>query len=269
MSDDKAARLAAIRAAKSTSVASAGVALPLPAQETPDFNEIVPALALHTLLLILFAAILGAFAAVVVLPAWLPNLSASLLGPEPKAYWYLARSSAFVAFGLLWLSMVFGLLMTNKLARTWPGGPTAFELHQHTSLLGLAFALFHGLILLGDSYIHASLAQVLIPFAYSGFAPFWVGLGQLSLYLLAIVGLSFYARAWLGRRAWRLIHFLSFVLFVLALLHGLLSGTNSTQLWAQALYWATGGSTLFLLCYRVLVSRLRRPAQSQSGASRT
>jgi hypothetical protein len=50
-------------------------------------------------------------------------------------------------------SVAFGLIMTNRMARVWPGGPTAFDLHQFTSLLGLAFAVFRGLILLGDQYI--------------------------------------------------------------------------------------------------------------------
>jgi predicted ferric reductase len=102
---------------------------------------------------LLLAALVGALGAVLLLPAWLPGLSQSLLGAEPKAYWYLARASAGVAFGLLWLSMVFGLLITNRMARLWPGGPAAFDLHQHASLLGLAFGLFHALILLGDGYM--------------------------------------------------------------------------------------------------------------------
>jgi len=40
-----------------------------------------------------------------------------------------------------------GVTMTNKMARIWPGGPTAFDAHQYTSLLGLTFALFHAIIL--------------------------------------------------------------------------------------------------------------------------
>jgi predicted ferric reductase len=162
-----------------------------------------PAIALQTLIGMLLAAALGAGMAVFALPAWLPGLSQSLLGTEPKAYWYLSRSSAFVAYILLWLSMVFGLLMTNKLARVWPGGPAAFDLHQHASFLGLAFALFHALILLGDRYMQATLFQVLVPFQYSGYEPLWVGLGQAAFYGLAIVGLSFYVKDRIGRRAWR------------------------------------------------------------------
>lgn len=284
MSDEKAARLAAIRAANAAkrgeaaqtsaiaesapahvagkphtapATSSAGRSAPSQPQRAPErdaFADMPPAMAFQTFLGIILAAILGAFAAIVVVPAWLPGLSASLLDAEPKAYWYLSRSSAFVAYILLWLSMVFGLLMTNKLARVWPGGPTAFDLHQHASLLGLAFALFHALILLGDRYIQATLFQVLVPFQYAGYEPLWVGLGQAGFYGLAIVGLSFYVKDRLGRRAWRLIHFLSFAVFALALLHGIWSGSDSQSDLARAIYWTSGGSVLFLTVYRVLIT---------------
>lgn len=267
MTNDKATRLAAIRAANSArqnpasgAPATAPAAAPA-AQGAGD--ALPPAMALPALLSILAAAIAGALGAVFVLPAWLPALSASLLGDAPHAYWYLARSSAIVAYVLLWLSMVAGLLMTSKLARLWPGGPVAFDLHQHASLLGLAFALFHALILLGDRYIQADLRQILLPFAYAGHQPLWVGLGQIGLYLLALIGLSFYVKSWLGRGAWRLIHFFSFALFVLALLHGIFSGSDTANPWIQGLYWTTGGSVLFLLSYRLLSATTRpRPGRA-------
>src|SRR3954469_4743540 len=119
---------------------------------TQEFDQLPPAVPLYSVLLLLLAITAGVFAAVVALPHWLPGLSASLLGPEPKAYWYLSRSSAVVAYVLLWLSMATGLTITNKLAQIWHGGPTAFDLHKYASLLGLGFALFHGLILMGDHY---------------------------------------------------------------------------------------------------------------------
>jgi predicted ferric reductase len=266
MSDEKAARLAAIRAAKAAGQTSA----PAPIQAAPpaDTNlDSLPAMPLHTLLLTLIAVCVGVFAAVVALPTWLPGLSASLLGAEPKAYWYLSRSSALVAYGLLWLAMVFGLLMTNRMARAWPGGPVAFDLHQHASLLGLAFALFHALILMGDRYIQAGLRQILVPFAYEGYNPLWVGLGQVGFYLMVIVGLSFYIKGQIGRTAWRAIHFISFAMFALALVHGIWSGSDSELTWIKGIYWFTGGSVIFLTAYRILVSRRKRPTAAATSDS--
>jgi hypothetical protein len=270
---EKAARLAAIRAANAARRAAPDPAVDntqaaLPATES--FADQAPAVAPRALVSLLLGAAAGALAAAVALPAWAPALSTSLAGTEPKAYWYLARSSALVAYGLIWLAMVFGLLMTSKLARLWPGGPTAFDLHQHTSLLGLAFALFHALILLGDRYIQATFAQVLVPFAYPGPGPLWVGLGQLALYGLALVALSFYVKDRLGRRTWRLIHFMSFALFALALAHGVGAGTDSGTGLARLLYWASGGSILFLAIYRAGAARGRKtrgPARPNTPAA--
>ena len=281
MNEEKAARLAAIRAANAQKAAAqqsvsppnipeAAVASAEPVRPLdPKISQSVPArlaaaqasstdepqsaVALSTLFMLLFAAIMGAFAAVVVLPQWLPGLSASLLGSEPKAYWYLSRSSALVAFGLLWLSMLLGLSMTSKVARIWPGGPTVFDVHQFTSLLGLAFGLFHGLILLGDAYMSYSLVQVVLPFGSRGFRPVWVGLGQLALYVLAVIDFSFYVRPWIGRHVWRMIHFLSFAVFLLALAHGIGSGTDTGAVWVRMMYWFSGGSLLFLTIYRLLI----------------
>jgi len=220
-----------------------------------EIDQLPPAMPLSILIGMLLAVALGAFAAAIVLPNWLPGLSQSLLGAEPKAYWYLSRASALVAYTLLWLSMVTGLIITNKLARVWPGGPTAFDLHQFTSLLGLAFALFHALILMGDKYINYNLAQVLVPFNSTGYKPVWVGLGQVGFYLCAIVGLSFYVRKRLGHRRWRLIHFLSFLMFALALAHGILAGTETTVEWVRMFYWATGASLVFLTIYRIVAAK--------------
>jgi len=219
-----------------------------------DVESATPVMTLQSLFLLLLSVAMGALMATVLLPAWLPGLTSSLLGQAPKAYWYLSRGSAFVSFGLLWFSMALGLTISNRLARLWPGGPVAFDLHQYTSLLGLAFALFHGLILLGDGYINYTLPQLLIPFASVNFNPLWVGLGQIGIYLWALVAFSFYVRAQIGTRNWRLIHFTSFLAFMLALVHGVGSGSDSGTFWATIMYWYAGGSLLFLTIYRVLVN---------------
>jgi len=201
------------------------------------------------------AAIAGAILASIVAPAVLPQMVQSLLGTEPKAYWYLTRASALVAFVLLWISMLLGVMMTNKLARVWPGGPTAFSLHQHTSLLALGFGIFHGLILLGDQYIGYTLGQVLVPFSGAAYKPLWVGIGQVGIYVLAVVGLSFYVRRQITQKTWRLIHFASFALFVMALVHGIFSGTDSTALPVQMMYLLAAASAAFMTIYRIIVAR--------------
>ncbi len=216
--------------------------------------DAIPVMGFPGLMLMLLASAAGAVAAVSILPAVLPGLTASLFGPEPKVYWYLARSSAWIAYLLLWASMVMGLMITTKAARLWPGGPAAYDVHQFVSLLSIVFALFHGLILTGDRYIGFTAVQVFIPFSNPAYRPLWVGIGQIGFYALAILVFSFYIRRMITPRGWRLIHYLSFIAFLFVLIHGVTSGTDSAQPWAAWLYWFTGGTVMFLTVYRILLT---------------
>jgi predicted ferric reductase len=225
-------------------------------------------------LLVMVAMTVGMLGAILLLPAWLPNMAGSLAGENPQVYWYLSRATAFTSLSILWISMALGLGMTNKMARLWPGAPASFAIHEYTSLLGLAFALFHALVLLGDHYINFTVAQIFMPFSTVDYRPTWVGIGQIGFYVWLIVALSFYVRSSIGQKTWRTLHYLSFALYIMGLLHGLFSGTDSTANWAQWYYWISGGSLLFLLMHRITntifdksASRLKqapRPIQQTS-----
>ncbi len=212
------------------------------------------------LLSIVLGVTLGLVVAFLLFPDQGAQMAATLVGTDPKAYWYLSRASAFVALGLLWVSMMLGLLITDRLAKSWPGAAMAAGLHEYVSLLGLAFAMSHALILLGDHYINYKLAQILLPFGSVNYHPIWVGVGQIGFYVWAIVSITFYIRQRIGSKAWKLIHYASFFNFMIAIMHGVASGTDSVTPWAQAVYWILGGSVLFLTVVRILAG-LMPPAQ--------
>jgi predicted ferric reductase len=235
---------------------------PTPINHEDDFSE--SSINIQFFLILLLAMIVGLFMATLLLPKWLPNMATSLTGNDPKVYWYLSRGTAFISLSLLWISMALGLGMTNKMARLWPGAPASFAIHEYVSLLGLAFAIFHGSVLLGDHYINFTLAQIVMPFAAVGYRPLWVGIGQIGFYVWVIVALSFYIRQFIGQRTWRAIHYLSFIMYVMGLIHGLLSGTDSAANWAQQYYWISGGSLLFLLIYRIVASLADKRAKAQT-----
>lgn len=206
----------------------------------------------QSFLTFLIATTVGLLIAVLILPAWLPNMSFSLSGDAPKAYWYLSRGTAFVSLSLLWASMALGLGITNKMARLWPGAPAAFALHEYVSLLGLAFSIFHAVVILGDHYINFTLLQLIVPFSTVDYRPFWVGIGQLAFYTWAILALTFYIRPVIGQKSWRFLHYGSFGMYLLGIFHGLFSGTDTSASWAQNYYWISAGSLIFLLMYRIL-----------------
>ncbi|MDD2923369.1 MAG: hypothetical protein PHQ36_13880 [Anaerolineales bacterium] len=215
-------------------------------------NEFESSVNIQTFLSFLVAMTVGLLLAVLVLPLWLPNMSFSLGGDAPKAYWYLSRATAFVSLSLLWLSMALGLGITNKMARLWPGAPAAFAIHEYVSLLGLTFAVFHAIVILGDHYINFTLLQLLVPFSTVDYRPFWVGIGQVGLYTWAILAFSFYIRPAIGQKSWRFLHYGSFGMYILGIFHGIFSGTDVGAGWAQNYYWYSAGSLIFLLVYRIL-----------------
>jgi len=224
----------------------------------PNEFEYESSVNIQSFMLFMFAGIVGLLIAVILLPIWMPNMAFSISGQYPKAFWYLARATAFVSLSLLWLSMALGLGITNKMARLWPGAPATFAIHEYVSLLGMAFAVFHALVLLGDHYINFTFAQMLVPFATVDYRPFWVGIGQLGLYLWVIVVMSFYVRPIIGQKTWRALHYASFALYLMGMFHGLFSGTDSAASWAVNYYWFSAGSLLFLLFVRIVGAAIEK-----------
>jgi predicted ferric reductase len=217
-----------------------------------SIEDAQPRVSPQAFFLYLLAAIWGVVIGVLLLQTVLPGMTQSILAAQPKVFWFLSRASAFTAYGLLWFSMVMGVGVTNKMAARWPGLGKTNELHQFVSILGIAFGLFHGLILLGDQYFAFKLAQVLVPFTVTGYRPFVVGLGQTAFYLWAIILVSFYIRKKIGSKAWRFVHYFTYLCYIGVLLHGLLAGTDAGTSAALVFYWVTGGALLFLTIYRVL-----------------
>ena len=219
-----------------------------------DFSveDVSPQVSPAALFMYFLTAIWGALLGLTVLPLVIPGMTQSILAAQPKVFWYLSRGSALVAYGLLWLSMVLGVGVTNKLAAKWTGLGKANDLHQYVSILGIAFGLFHGLILLGDQYSQFKLVQILVPFATTTFRPLAVGLGQIGFYLWLIILGSFYVRKRIGSKAWRFIHYFTYLTYAGILIHALLAGTDAGLKATQIYYWVTGGLLLFLTVYRII-----------------
>jgi len=173
------------------------------------------------------------------------------LQQETAAFWYMSRASALLAYLLLWGSTIWGLLLSTKIIKKSISRPLIFSLHEFLSLLGLGFAVFHGLILLGDRYIDFKLWHILVPFS-APYEPFWVGVGVLSLYLYALLVISFYIRRQIGQKIWRALHYLTFALFGMTLVHSLAIGSDTGFGGIRLVYLISAAIFFFLLCYRIL-----------------
>jgi Ferric reductase like transmembrane component len=165
-------------------------------------------------------------------------------------FWYLSRAAGFTAYLLLFVSVALGISMGTRLVERVVRRNTVFDLHRFTTLLALAFTLFHVYILLLDGFFNFNVWQLSIPFL-SPYRGWQTAAGVFALYPLALVIASFYLRKSIGYRAWRALHFVTFAMFALATLHGIAAGTDTTEPWAKAIYVITKAATVLLILYRI------------------
>lgn len=167
--------------------------------------------------------------------------------------WYAARAAGVVAYALLTSGVLLGVLLAGKARlKRWPAFAVT-DVHSYIAVLAGWFIAVHVGALLLDSYIHFSLTQVLVPGA-SSYRPLWVALGTVALELLVAVALSNLLRKRIGHRRWRRIHYLTFVVWAAATLHGIGAGTDSTAEWLRMLYVVSVGSVAGALAWRVSAS---------------
>lgn len=166
-------------------------------------------------------------------------------------FWYLTRASGFVAYLLLFVSVVFGLTMTGDLTSRRLPRFQLYDLHRFLSLFTLAFTVFHMLIVLPDAFIGFSILELTVPFA-SPYEPAYMAAGSFALYVLALTVGSFYIRHLIGYKLWRWMHYATFGVFFMATLHGIGAGTDTAASWAQYLYAAAALIVFNLTVYRAL-----------------
>ena len=207
----------------------------------------------YELPLYLFVGLALGFVGVLGINVLFPAMASSAAGAEPKAYWYVSRAAAFVAYGLLWVSMALGLLQSRRASKAWPGPEAAIDLHEFTTLTALAFSAMHVLVLLGDSYIKYNLGSLLLPFG-NDYRPAWVLLGQVGAYLVVPVVGSFYLRRHLGPKTWRTLHYLTFAVFTLVTAHGLGAGTDANNPAVLTMYGLAIVSLYAMTVYRILAT---------------
>jgi methionine sulfoxide reductase heme-binding subunit len=179
--------------------------------------------------------------------------------------WVFERLFAFLAYFAMAGSVVYGLLLSTKILDAIAHRPITFTLHQDLAAIGLGLAGIHGVLLGLDHSMPFTLAQIAVP-GLAPYAPLWVAAGQVSFYLMAVVIGSFYARRRIGQRAWRTLHYVTFLAFVGATAHGLAAGTDSGSAWAWWTYVGSSTAVAFLLAYRIAVSVMAH--SGRAGAAR-
>jgi sulfoxide reductase heme-binding subunit YedZ len=172
-----------------------------------------------------------------------------MVNATPHLFWITSRAAGIVALVLASLAVSLGLVMSLKFVRR--RGPDLLAIHEILSLSALVAIAVHGLTLLGDQYLHPSLVDIAVPFT-SGYKTFWTSLGIIAGWGLALLGLSYYARRFVGSRRWRKLHRITALLWLFGLVHSLGEGTDAGQIWFLAMIGIVAIPALALLLTRYL-----------------
>ncbi len=177
-------------------------------------------------------------------------MSVPVAAAGPSAYWYLTRGTGAVTLILLSASVVLGIVDQSRWrSERWPRFALD-ELHQTASLLVMGFLVIHILASALDSFAPIRLIDAVIPFA-GAYRPLWLGFGTLSFDLLLAVAITSVMRRRIGHRAWRFVHWASYVSWPVAVLHGLGTGSDVRSLWMLGLTIACIAAVWLALWVRV------------------
>lgn len=164
--------------------------------------------------------------------------------------WYITRAAGITSLILLSMLVLLGLGITTGVVYRIMGPIPAWTYHR---LIGIALVFSiatHLIALLFEKFINFNISEILIPFT-STYKPLFVGLGGLAFYayLLVIITSIWFIKKY---KSWRLLHYLSFVMFTLIIFHSFYTGTDTRTITMEIIYAIIILTFAWLFSLRVL-----------------
>jgi hypothetical protein len=165
--------------------------------------------------------------------------------------WYAARASGVVAWALVLLTIVWGMLFATRVLGRRVAPAWLLSLHRYFATLSLVFVGVHVGAIMLDSYTSFGPADVLVPLA-SSWHPVAVAWGIVGMYLLVAIEVTSLLRQRLSHRVWHAIHLCSYLLFGAITVRFVTAGTDVRAMVASttgvmiATAAAFGGAALYL-----------------------
>jgi sulfoxide reductase heme-binding subunit YedZ len=148
------------------------------------------------------------------------------VGQGSQAYWYLTRSTGLVSFVLLSGTVFLGIVASvGWTSQRWPRFLSQ-GLHRNLSLYCVVLVAVHIVTTVSDGFVPITFVDAVVPFV-SPYRPIWLGLGALAFDLMLAILVTSALRRRIGLRSWRAIHWLAYLSWPVALLHGLGTGTDT------------------------------------------
>lgn len=169
-----------------------------------------------------------------------------------QVIWFAARGAGAVSLVLLTASVVFGLVTVTRYqkADVWPRFFN-YEMHRRVSLLSIAFLATHVLAAVLDPWTNLGLAAAFVPLA-STYRPVPVALGVIVVYLFVALIATSLLRKRIGQKTWRAVHWSSYAMWPLALLHGITAGTDAFAAWMVGIDLVCMAAVALAVAWRIL-----------------
>ena len=130
--------------------------------------------------------------------------------------------------------VVLGVLSTMRVqSAAWPRFLTT-GLHRNLALLTLVFLALHIVTAVVDPFTHLGWLTAVVPFS-SYYRTLWLGLGTIAFELLAAIIVTSLLRGMIGQAAWRIVHWLTYASWPIAIIHGFGTGTDAWSAWFMIL----------------------------------
>jgi predicted ferric reductase len=150
-----------------------------------------------------------------------------------EALWAIGRGSGITALAFLTVSVALGIATRSgrpvlALPRFAVG-----DVHRFAALAGTLLVVAHTTLLFLDPYAQLRLVDFVVPFL-GAYRPLWQGLGTVAFDVLVVVIVTSLTRHRIGLRMFRMVHWVSYGLWPIALAHAIGNGTDALRVWFLA-----------------------------------
>jgi sulfoxide reductase heme-binding subunit YedZ len=136
-----------------------------------------------------------------------------------------SRTAALTAFFVLAAALITGQALRTAIFDGIIRNRDLSSLHRFLTVCWVPFVVLHVLTMALDSVARVSPLDLVVPFRVP-YAALSIGLGTLGFDLLLVIMATSYLRRQLDPAAWRWLHRLTYVMFVVFVGHALLAGTD-------------------------------------------
>jgi methionine sulfoxide reductase heme-binding subunit len=177
-------------------------------------------------------------------------LAAAASSSGPSWLWYATRGLGIATLIMLTATVVLGIMTAVRWVGETTPGFVAAALHRNLSLIAVGLLVIHVATSILDPFAGITLRDAIIPVGAT-YRPIWLGLGVVAMEIMFAIVATSLLRERIGLRLWRLIHWVAYASWPLAIVHGLGTGSDPRAPWMIAVVASCVEAVLLALYQRL------------------